>query len=47
MIETYKKILRRLEVIQDDLMLIENYPEDDYQALQRAIDYFLDKLVTK
>lgn len=44
MIETYKKILRRLEIIQDDLMLIENYPEDDYQALQHAIDYFEDKL---
>lgn len=44
MIETYKKILRRLYIIQDDLMDIEDYKEDDYQALQHAIDYFEDKL---
>ena len=44
MIATYKKILRRLKIIQEDLMLIEDYPEDDYQALQRAIEYFVDKL---
>ena len=44
MIKTYKKMLRRLEILQEDLMLIENYPEDDYQALQRAIEHFEDKL---
>lgn len=44
MIETYKKILRRLYIIQDDLMDIEDYEEDDYQALQHVIDYFEDKL---
>lgn len=44
MIETYKKILRRLKIIQEDLMLIENYEEDDYQAIQHAIEYFVDKL---
>lgn len=44
MTETYKKFLRRLYIIQDDLMDIENYEEDDYQALQHAIDYFEDKL---
>jgi len=41
---TYKKILRRLYILQDDLMFTENYEEDDYQALQHAIDYFEDKL---
>lgn len=44
MTDTYKVFLRRLHIIQDDLMDIEDYPEDDYQALQRAIDYFEDKL---
>ena len=41
---TYNKILKRLNQIQNDLMDIEDYPEDDYQALQRAIEHFEDKL---
>lgn len=42
--ETYNEILKRLNQIQNDLMGIEDYPEDDYQALQRAIEHFEDKL---
>lgn len=41
---TYKKILKKLERLQGDLMEIEDYDEDAYQALQQAIDYFEDEL---
>ena len=40
----YNEILKRLNQVQNDLMYIEDYPEDDYQALQRAIEHFEDKL---
>ena len=41
---TYKKILRRLYILQFIVMDIDDYEEDDYQALQHAVDYFEDKL---
>ena len=44
MIETYKEILRQLYILQFIVMDIEDYEEDDYQALQHAVDYFEDKL---
>ena len=44
MIETYTEILKRLYVLQFIVMDIDDYEEDDYQALQHAVDYFEDKL---
>ena len=37
---SYQKILSKLESLQDELTEIENYDEGAYQALQKAIDYF-------
>jgi len=42
--KTYERILKRLERLQDNLMEIEDYDEDAYQALQKAIDFFEDEL---
>lgn len=44
MIEIYTEILKRLYILQFIVMDIEDYEEDDYQALQHAVDYFEDKL---
>lgn len=44
MIETYTEILKRLYILQFIVMDIDDYEEDDYQALQHAVDYFEDKL---
>jgi len=41
---TYKRFLKELYTLQYELVLIEDYEEDDYQALKHAIDYFEDKL---
>ena len=42
--KTYERILRRLERLQDNLMEIEDYDEDAYQALQQAVDFFENEL---
>ena len=42
--KTYERILKRLERLQDNLMEIEDYDEDAYQALQQAVDFFEDAL---
>ena len=36
--KTYKELLEAVEDVQTDLMNIEDYSEDVYQALQSAID---------
>lgn len=38
MIEKLKKQLKEVQMLQYDLMDIENYSEDIYQAYQRLID---------
>lgn len=42
--KTYEKILKRLEGLQSDLMEIEDYDEDAYQALQQAVNFFEGEL---
>ena len=42
--KTYKELLESVEDVQTDLMNIEDYSEDVYQALQTAIDE-LEELV--
>ena len=42
--KTYEKILKRLEGLQGDLMEIEDYDEDAYQALQQAVNFFEGEL---
>ena len=34
----YKKLLRRVELLQSDLMDIEDYSEEVYQAFERLIE---------
>lgn len=34
----YKKLLKRVELLQSDLMDIEDYSEEVYQAFQRLIE---------
>ena len=34
---TYERILRQLEIVEYDLTCIENYDEEAYQALDKAI----------
>lgn len=36
--KTYKELLKQVEDVQNDLMDIEDYSEEVYQALQSAID---------
>ena len=35
---SYEKLLKRVEDLQNDLMLIDDYSEDVYQALQNTIN---------
>ena len=42
--KTYEKILKNLKRLQGDLMQIEDYDEDAYQALQQAVDFFEEEL---
>jgi len=42
--KTYERILKNLERLQGDLMEIEDYDEDAYQALQQAVDFFEEEL---
>ena len=42
--KTYERILKRLERLQDNLMEIEDYDEEAYQALQQAVDFFENEL---
>lgn len=39
MTNPYKKILKQLENVQNNLTEIENYDEGAYQAIQKTIDY--------
>lgn len=36
--KAYKKLLNEVEDLQNDLMDIEDYPEEVYQAFQRLIE---------
>ena len=36
--KAYKKLLRRVELLQSDLMDIEDYSEEVYQAFERLIE---------
>ncbi|MEO1783281.1 hypothetical protein [Enterococcus diestrammenae] len=42
---TYEKIIQQLESIQDNLMDIEDYNEEAYRAIQKAINYIYFNLL--